>query len=149
MRRGPRTGLVVVGCAAPTVVALLPAATGCVRRTLTIQTEPSGALVFLNDEEIGRSPATTDFTWYGDYDVIVRQEGYETLKTHVPVREPWYQWIPLDFFFEVLWPGQIVDARTHSFTLTPATLPGRSELIDRAQAMRDRALHEGGESQKR
>jgi len=141
-RRGRRAGRGFVGHAALVCGALLASGTACVRRTLTIQTEPAGALVFLNDEEIGRSPATTDFTWYGDYDVIVRQEGYETLKTHVMVREPWYQWIPLDFFFEVLWPGQIVDARTHSFTLTPATLPERPELIDRAQAMRDQALHE-------
>jgi len=32
--------------------------TGCVERKLTINTEPQGALVVLNDEEIGQSPVT-------------------------------------------------------------------------------------------
>ena len=54
--------------------ATLPA--GCVRRTLMVRTEPEGARVFLNDYEVGTSPVSVDFTWYGDYDVIVRKDGY-------------------------------------------------------------------------
>ena len=115
---------------------------GCVRRTLTIQTEPAGALIFLNDEEIGRSPVTTDFTWYGDYDVIIRQPGYQTLQTHVEVRRPWYQVMPIDFAAEVLWPRHIVDAHTFDFSLTPAEPTDRAILIERAQALRERTLHE-------
>ena len=41
-------------------------ATACVRRTMIITTEPPQALVFLNDQEVGRSEVTTDFLWYGD-----------------------------------------------------------------------------------
>jgi hypothetical protein len=115
---------------------------GCVRRTLTIRTEPSGALVFLNDEEVGRSPVTTDFTWYGDYDVILRREGCQTLQTNVNVRAPWYQVPPIDFVAEVLWPGRIVDARTYDFQLAPAEPVERAELIERAEALRERALFE-------
>ena len=116
---------------------------GCVRRTLTIQTEPAGALIFLNDEEIGRSPVTTDFTWYGDYDLIIRQPGYDTLKTHVEVRRPWYQVLPIDFVAEVLWPQHLVDAHTFDFSLTPAQPTDRASLIERAQALRERTLHQG------
>ena len=115
---------------------------GCVRRTLTIRTEPAGALVFLNDEEVGRSPVTTDFTWYGDYDVILRREGCQTLHTHMMVKAPWYQIPPIDSFFEVLWPGHIVDARSFDFELQPEQRPTRAELIDRARALRDRSLSE-------
>ena len=60
-------------------LAVLAGLTGCVRRTIRITTEPPHALVYLNDQEIGRSAVTTDFIWYGDYDVIVRKEGYKTL----------------------------------------------------------------------
>ncbi|MCP4247808.1 MAG: PEGA domain-containing protein [bacterium] len=116
---------------------------GCVRRTLTIQTEPAGALVFLNDEEIGRSPVTTDFTWYGDYDVIIRQPGYQTLKTHVKVVRPWYQYLPIDFVAEVLWPQHLVDAHAFDLTLTPVEPIDRADLVERAQALRERTLHEG------
>ena len=129
----------------PLVLAMffaLSAAAGCVRRTLTIQTEPAGALVSLNDEEIGRTPVTTDFTWYGDYDLIVRHEGHQTLKTHVKVLPPWYQLPPIDFFAEVFWPGHIVDARTYTFALRAAQAPDRAELIDKAQALRERTLCE-------
>ncbi len=128
-----------------TVLALIfcfAAPTGCVRRTLTINTEPAGALVYLNDEAVGRSPVTTDFTWYGDYDVIVRQPGYQTLKTHMLVQRPWYQIPPIDFFFEVFWPGHIHDTRSYDFTLTPYVQPTPDELIERAQSVRDRALYE-------
>ena len=76
----------------------LTAQFGCVRRTVTIHSEPAGALVWLNDEEVGRTPVTTDFLWYGDYDVVVRKDGYQTLVTHAVIPQPWYQWPVLDFF---------------------------------------------------
>ncbi|MCH7721518.1 MAG: PEGA domain-containing protein, partial [Planctomycetes bacterium] len=109
---------------------------GCVRRTLTIRTVPEGGLVFLNDEEVGYSPVSIDFTWYGDYDVIVRKPGYQTLKTHLLVRQPWYQIPPIDFFAEVVWPGRIHDQHQAEFELQPESLPQVEDLIERARAMR-------------
>src|SRR5688500_18580755 len=58
-----------------------PVGGGCVVREMVIDSEPRGALVYLNDQEIGRTPLTKEFTWYGTYDAVVRLEGYETLKT--------------------------------------------------------------------
>ncbi len=119
------------------------AASGCVRRTLTIETAPCGALVYLNDEEVGRSPVTTDFLWYGDYDVVIRKEGYKTLHTHQPIDAPWYQIPPIDFFAEVLYAGKVHDARVFSYTLEPEQLPGREELLQRAEELRQSELSEG------
>ncbi len=113
---------------------------GCVRRTITITTEPPNARVFLNDQEIGRSAVTTDFLWYGDYGVTIRKEGYDTLQTNWVVKRPWYQYMPLDFFAEVLWPGQIHDTHAQHYVLEPASIPTQEELIDRAVETRDRAL---------
>lgn len=112
---------------------------GCVRRTVTITTDPPNARVFLNDQEIGTSTVTTDFLWYGDYDVVVRKEGYETLQTHWPIKAPWYQWPVFDFFTDVLWPATIVDSRSRHFVLEPATQPTAEEVIGRAEEMRVRA----------
>ncbi|MHC4510118.1 MAG: PEGA domain-containing protein, partial [Planctomycetota bacterium] len=70
---------------------------GCVERKLTINTEPQGALVTLNDEEIGESPVTVGFNWYGDYCVRLSKEGYETLNTHRELEGPWYDDLPFDF----------------------------------------------------
>ena len=113
---------------------------GCVRRTMTISTEPSHALVFLNDQEVGRSTVTTDFLWYGDYDVVIRQEGYQTLQTHWEIKPPWYQMVPLDFFAEVLWPQHLHDQHERHFILEPAEWPTQKELIQRADETRQQAL---------
>jgi hypothetical protein len=118
------------------------ALTGCVRRSLTIRTEPDGALVYLNDEEVGRSPVTTDFLWYGDYEIIVRRDGYQTLRTHERINPPWYQVPPVDFFAEVLYVGRLHDQRFVSYTLEPEQLPGRGELLERAAELRSQALSE-------
>lgn len=112
----------------------------CVRRTMTITTEPKGAIVYLNDREIGRSDVTIDFTWYGDYEITLRKEGYQTLNTHWDVRAPWYQIPPLDFFAEILWPGKIVDARSNHFVLEPLLEPSPHELQTRAFDLRNQAL---------
>ena len=87
---------------------------GCVQRTLTVRTDPPGALVFMNDQEIGRTPVTRNFTWYGVYDVEIRAAGYESIKTTSPVIAPWWQWVPLDLFAEFL---PLTDHHELGFTL--------------------------------
>ncbi len=113
---------------------------GCVCRTLKITTEPPQALVYLNDQEVGRSAVETDFLWYGDYDVTIRKEGYQTLQTHWNITAPWYQRIPLDFFFEVLWPGRLHDVHERRYVLLPTQPVDPEALIERAMVTRDRAL---------
>jgi len=132
-------GLPALGLSAAIVLAI--AIPGCVRRTMTITTEPPNALVYLNDQEIGRTKVTTDFLWYGDYDVVIRKEGFQTLSTNWPVKAPWYQYVPFDFFAEALWPGQILDARARHFVLQPTDAPTPQEVIERAMDTRDRAEH--------
>lgn len=116
---------------------------GCVERTARIQTKPSGAMVLVNDEEVGVSPVKFDFTWYGDYDIILRKPGYETLKTHYRIEAPWYQWPPIDLVAEALIPTMIHDQRTlPTFELQPAQTPTAEELVERATELRDRSLFE-------
>jgi len=122
--------------AALVAVVVLATLAGCVRRTMTITTEPPQALVFLNDQEVGRSEVSTDFLWYGDYDVVIRMEGYKTLKTHWKIDPPWYQILPFDFFAEVLWPGRIHDQHFASFELEPQEYPASPELAQRAEELR-------------
>jgi hypothetical protein len=106
--------------------------TGCVERKLTINTEPQGAIVALNDEEIGISPVTVSFEWYGDYDVRISKEGFQTLKTHHKLKGPWYDRFPFDFLANCLYPKRIVNSYEWTFTLAPQTQPNREELIEDA-----------------
>ena len=121
-------------------VPALALTSGCVRRTLTINTEPQGAVVWLNDEEIGTTPVTTDFLWYGDYDVVARRRGYQTLRTHDKIDPPWYQLPGIDLISEALYPGWIVDARSMHFELRPEQLPSRDQLLENARRMRENAF---------
>jgi len=109
---------------------------GCVERQLTINTEPQGALVALNDEEIGTAPVTVSFNWYGDYNVRISKPGYETLKTHRKLKGPWYDKFPFDFFAQILTPKRIVDSYEWTFTLAPKQYPTRQELIQNAEKLK-------------
>lgn len=105
---------------------------GCVERKLTINTEPQGALIILNDEEIGISPVTVSFEWYGDYWVRISKEGYESLNTHRPLKGPWYDNFPFDFFAQIISPDRIVDSYEWTFPLEPKKQISREELIQAA-----------------
>ena len=109
---------------------------GCVERQLTINTAPQGALVMLNDEEIGESPVTVSFNWYGDYNVRLTKQGYQTLNTHRKLKGPWYDRFPFDFFAQILNPGRIVDSYDWTFELDELKAPDREQLIEDAQMLK-------------
>jgi hypothetical protein len=109
---------------------------GCVERQLTINTKPEGALVVLNDEEIGTSPVTTSFNWYGDYCVRISKPGFETLDTHRKLKGPWYDHFPFDFFAQIVDPKRIVDSYEWTFELSPRQQISREELIQKAQELK-------------
>ena len=100
----------------------LPAlvSTGCVERTLQIQSEPAGALVHLNGEEVGRTPMRKSFLWYGTYDVEVRKEGYVTRTAETKVWAPWWQIPPFDLFAEIL-PLPLRDHHSITYRLSQST----------------------------
>jgi len=122
-----------------TVVGLITSLflTGCVERKLTINTEPQGAIVVLNDEEVGTSPVTVSFEWYGDYNVRITKEGFATLKTHRMLKGPLHDRFPFDFFAEIVNPKRIVDSYEWTFTLDPQTQPDREQLLKNAQELKD------------
>ena len=113
---------------------------GCVERTIKITSQPSGALVYLNDEEVGRTPTEVRFTFYGDYGVILRKEGYQTLEAHRKINAPWYQLPPADIFADLLIPTTIRDQHAWDFELQPQQLPTKQELLERAEDFRGQAL---------
>jgi hypothetical protein len=111
---------------------------GCgVQRSLTVQSNPPGALVYLNGLEVGRTPVTREFTWYGTYDVELRKERYNTLKTRGKVIAPWWQWVPFDFFAELL-PFRPHDRKQLSYVMNPTspTAADPNVMIQRAGQMR-------------
>lgn len=81
---------------------LLAANVGCVRRTISIDSTPPGALVWVNDQELGRTPFETDFLFYGTYDVRLVHPEREPQLTTGHARPPLWDNIPLDLAAEML-----------------------------------------------
>ncbi|MHC4975190.1 MAG: PEGA domain-containing protein [Planctomycetota bacterium] len=60
--------------------------TGCVERRIFITSDPSGALVHVNDVQVGRTPVEVEYTYHGVYDVRLQHDGYEPLSTSARTR---------------------------------------------------------------
>jgi len=114
---------------------------GCVQRRMTIRSNPPGAQVYIDDQEIGRTPVSTDFTYYGKRNIRLVKDGFETLTVKQSVWAPWYEWPGLEFVSENLWPWEIRDERMFDYQMQPAmvvpsqTLLGRAEELRRSQVM--------------
>jgi len=109
---------------------------GQVQRTITIDSEPQGARCWLNDNEVGRTPITVPFTWYGVYGVRLEAPGYEPLITQAWVRAPYYQWIPVDLAYETVIPGTRHDDQEFRFALKKAEPVDPVALRQRAEGLR-------------
>jgi hypothetical protein len=112
------------------------ACAGCVRRTITITSDPEGALCRLNGREVGRTPVEVDFVYYGEYDVVLEKDGYEPLLTSGAAIPPWWENIPLDLAAEAM-PGEPrADIRWH-YQLQPRD-DDPVGLVERARGLRER-----------
>lgn len=130
MRRWTRKLLLV---AAPLPSLLLA---GCLERVMHVTTEPPGALVFINDQEVGRSPVQTPFRDFGTFDVRIELEGYEAIHVGRDAQAPFWEWPGIDLAAEAM-PFPIrTDVRWH-FDLQPETTDPDA-LLERAINMRDR-----------
>ncbi len=121
-----------------TAVALLSGCNG-VRRRLTITSEPSGAIVYLNNKEIGKTPISQNFIYSGTYNIRCYKEGYETAETQYRTGTPWYLWPGFDFFSENFVPGEIRDEQTCKVELTLKREIPDNELFEAATKLRDEA----------
>lgn len=117
------------------LVCLLTVA-GCVQRRMTVRSNPPGALVYVDDYQIGTTPVSTDFIYYGTRKIRLVKDGYETLTVRQPFPLPWYQVFPLDFVTENLWPWEIRDERVVDLAMMPAATTPPEEVVGRAEVAR-------------
>ena len=111
---------------------------GCVERRLMITSEPAGALVYLNDQEVGRTPLEVPFTWYGTYDVRLEREGFKTLETEQLAERPWWESPGPDLFAEAM-PDKRVEIAWHleMQPAEPASEVDPDRVIEFAKQMRE------------
>lgn len=118
------------------LLVLAACTTGCVRRRMTIRSNPPGAMVYVDDYPIGVTPVSTNFTYYGTRKIRLVKDGYQTLTVMQPIDAPWYQYPPIDFVTENLVPGEIRDSRSLVFNLAPQMVVPTETLLGRAEQLR-------------
>lgn len=75
---------------------------GCVKKSIYIASEPAGAAVYYDYEYKGETPLTFDFEWFWYHRFELIREGYEPLTVEEKISAPFYLWIPLDLFCELM-----------------------------------------------
>ena len=121
------------------LVLLVASQNGCVRRRLTVRSSPPGAQVFVDDQEIGSSPASTNFVYYGTRKITLIKDGYETQTVYERMFPPWYELPGLDLINETLNPWELRDERVVDIQLVPMQIVPEERLLDRADALRSSA----------
>lgn len=106
---------------------------------MTIRSQPPGALVYVDDYEIGTTPVSANFTYYGTRKIRLVKDGYETLTVMQPIAPPWYEYPVIEFFSENLVPGQIRDQRGFCYQLRPQAVVPTERLLGQAEALRQQA----------
>jgi hypothetical protein len=122
---------------------------GCVERKITILSNPDGARLEVNGQEMPRTPCTFTFQWYGDYDIVLRHEKMDKdadgkpllrtyyLHTHQKASAPLHQTLGFDLLAD-LWPGKLDDHKTWTFAIPEVTNPSPADLVESALEVKAR-----------
>lgn len=120
----------------PLFLAIAVVCSGCVQRRMTIRSNPPGAQVYVDNYEIGRTPVSTDFIYYGKRKIRLVKDGYETLTIDQSVSAKWYQIPDLDFFAENVVPWEVRDERNFDYQMQPLLVVPSETLLSRAEELR-------------
>ncbi|MDP6600681.1 MAG: PEGA domain-containing protein [Phycisphaerales bacterium] len=124
----------IVGAA---ILVMLMPLMGCVKRSILVTSEPPGALVWLNDREIGRTPVEVDFTYYGEYDIRLEHPDHEPIMTSRWAISPAWDWPLVDLAAEAM-PVDLHSQQAWHFELVPLDNDTNTLLL-RARELRTEA----------
>lgn len=99
------------------VLFLAAATSGCVRRIVTIDSQPQGAEIYFDRKLIGQTPCTHEFLYYGSHHLELVKDGYGNVKTTLKLKGPFYEYFPLSVLSELLIPWEITDEHVFAFKL--------------------------------
>ncbi|MBN3037976.1 MAG: PEGA domain-containing protein [Candidatus Omnitrophica bacterium] len=100
---------------------------GCVRRVVTIDSNPQGAQVYFDRKLVGETPCEHEFLYYGGHHLELVKDGYENYRTVCTLKGPFYEYFPFSFFTEVMLPWELKDE--HSFSYELAEGKGKKPVI--------------------
>lgn len=92
--------------------------TGCIRSMVRITSTPSGARVWVNYDERGRTPLEVPIIWYWYYKIRLEKEGYEPIEVDERFYAPPWAVPPIDLLAEAL-PIPIKNTYYRHYNLRP------------------------------
>lgn len=95
---------------------------GCIRKSLTITSDPPNAKVWINGVYVGQTPVEVPYNWNWYYDVKLEKPGYEPLTVRERLYAPVRHWVPFDFVAEVA-PVKSNERQWRHYVLTPKREP--------------------------
>jgi len=112
---------------------------GCVHRRMTVRTNPPGARVFAEGKEVGFTPVSLDFTYYGTREITLVKDGYETKTVYPKLKTPWYQYLPFEFVTDNLSPVKINNRHEFLYSLQPQSIISGDDIESRGWELRNAA----------
>ncbi len=108
------------------VAVALVVCSSCVKRSISVRSDPPDATVYLDGLQVGQTPAMNiPFNFYGTRQLALYKPGYLCEKRVVEIDRPWYSSFPIDIISELVIPWDISDRRRYYFSLKRA---GRAEV---------------------
>jgi hypothetical protein len=101
-----------------------------------IRSQPEGAYVTIDKQEIGFTPVSVPFTYYGTREIQLEKDGYKTICVDQRIRPPWFERFPISFVTENFWGRELRDQRLLDFTMEPKEITNENLLLDRANDLR-------------
>ncbi len=92
--------------------------TACIRRSVTITSDPPNAKVWVNGVYYGQTPVEIPYNWNWFYDIRLEKPGYEPLTVRERLYAPVRHWVPFDFLMEVA-PVKSKERQWRHYVLTP------------------------------
>lgn len=121
---------------------------GCVTRTIIVETNPSHANVYIDDEFAGESPIEIPFTYYGTRKITIEKRDADGKLTHEritvleKIKTPVYEVFPLDFVSDVILPLNIKDNHILNYDLVELAPLSRKEqqksMLEHAEELRQK-----------
>ena len=99
-------------------VLMLMGLSGCIRKSVTITSDPPNAKVWVNDVYVGQTPVEVPYNWNWFYDIRLEKPGYESLTVRERLYAPPRHWVPFDFLMEVA-PLKSKERQWRHYVLTP------------------------------
>lgn len=118
------------------LVVVCGSSSGCVERYFVVQSNPPGAMVYVNNVPYSPTPAVVPYTYYGTYNIQLVRDGYRTLNVQEKISAPWYAYPPIDFAAEVIYPFRIEDIRRYSYDMQAIQRPETNALLQEAAEIR-------------